>query len=74
MLSVKQGRTKYHFLSFWYDSIWDWTLVSRTIVQTTRFNKIPGLLRYFRLFEFSGQSQFGFVLFGFMAYQSLLVI
>ena len=29
MLSVKQGRIKYHFLSLWYDSTWDWTQVSR---------------------------------------------
>ena len=31
MPSVKQGRTKYHFLSLWYDSTWDWTQVSRAI-------------------------------------------
>ena len=31
MLSVKQGGTKYHFLSFWYDSTWGWTLVSPNI-------------------------------------------
>ena len=31
MLSVKQGSIKYHFLSLWYDSTWDWTAVSRTI-------------------------------------------
>ena len=31
MLSVKQGGNKYHFLSLWYDSTWDWTLVNRTI-------------------------------------------
>ena len=31
MLSVKQGGIKNYFLSFWYDSTWDWTLVSRTI-------------------------------------------
>ena len=31
MLSVKQGGIKYHFLSLWYDSTWDWTQVSRTI-------------------------------------------
>ena len=31
MLSVKQGSIKYHFLSLWYDSTWDWTLVSRAI-------------------------------------------
>ena len=29
MLSVKHGGIKYHFLSFSYDSIWDWTPVSR---------------------------------------------
>ena len=26
MLSVKQGGIKYHFLSLWCDSIWDWKL------------------------------------------------
>ena len=26
--AVKQGGIKYHFLNFWYDSTWDWTLVS----------------------------------------------
>ena len=31
MLSVKQGGIKYHFLSLWYDSIWDWTQVSEAI-------------------------------------------
>ena len=31
MLSVKQGGIKYHFLSLWYDSSWDWTQVSRAI-------------------------------------------
>ena len=31
MLSIKQGSIKYHFLSLWYDSTYDWTLVSRTI-------------------------------------------
>ena len=31
MLSVKQGGIKYHFLSLWYDSTWDWTLVSQAI-------------------------------------------
>ena len=28
MVSVKQGGIKYHFLSLWYDSTWDWTSVS----------------------------------------------
>ena len=31
MLSVKQGGIKDQFLSLWYDSTWDWTLVSRAI-------------------------------------------
>ena len=31
MLSVKQGGIKYHSLSLWYDSTWDWTPVSWTI-------------------------------------------
>ena len=31
MLSVKQEGIKYHFLSLWYDSTWDWTQVSRAI-------------------------------------------
>ena len=30
MPSVKQGDIKYHFLSLWYDTTWDWTPVSRT--------------------------------------------
>ena len=28
MLSARQGDTKNHFLSLWYDSTWDWTLGS----------------------------------------------
>ena len=31
MLSVKQGGIKYHFLSLWYDSTWDWNQVSWAI-------------------------------------------
>ena len=31
MLSVKQGGIKYHFLSLWNDSTWDWTQVSWAI-------------------------------------------
>ena len=30
-LSVKQGSIKYHFLSLWYDSTWDWRPVFRVI-------------------------------------------
>ena len=33
MLSVKQGGIKYHFLSLWYDSTWDWSQVSRAICE-----------------------------------------
>ena len=37
-MSVKQGGIKYHFLSLWYDSSWDWTPVSIPIGEysTTR--------------------------------------
>ena len=31
MLSVKQINIKYHFLSLWYDSAWNWTPVSQPI-------------------------------------------
>ena len=31
MLSDKQGGVKYHFLSLWYDSTWDWTQGCRAI-------------------------------------------
>ena len=33
MLSVKQEGIKYHFLSLWYDSTWDWTPVSWAIAK-----------------------------------------
>ena len=31
MLSIKQVGIKYHFLSLWFDSTWELTLVSRAI-------------------------------------------
>ena len=42
-LSAKQGGIKYHFLSLWYDSTCDWTLVSQTISKhsTHKANHIP---------------------------------
>ena len=43
MLSVKQSGIKYHFLSFFYGSTWDWTLYSLGQWQLCRFlpnNKI----------------------------------
>ena len=36
MLSDKKGGIKYHFLSLWYDSTWDWTPVSQTIGELIR--------------------------------------
>ena len=41
MLSVKQGGIKYHFLSLWYDSTWDWTQVSRAIGEHS--NRYPDI-------------------------------
>ena len=38
MLCVKQGSIKYHFLSLWYDSTWDWTQVSGTIGEHSNHN------------------------------------
>ena len=35
MLSVKQRGIKHHFLSLWYDSTWDWTLVSPGLLANT---------------------------------------
>ena len=36
--NVKQGGIKYHFLSLWYDSTWDWTLVPQTIGEHSKPN------------------------------------
>ena len=33
MLSVKQGSSKYHFKSIWYDATLDWTQVFQTIIE-----------------------------------------
>ena len=41
MLSVKQGGIKYHFLSLWYDSTWDWTPVSQTIGEHSIYLLLP---------------------------------
>ena len=35
MPSVKQDSIKYHFLSLWYDSTWDWTHISLAIGEYT---------------------------------------
>ena len=36
MLSIKQGGIKYHFLTLWYDSTWDWTQVSWAIMPMSK--------------------------------------
>ena len=41
MLSVKQVGIKYHFLSLWYDSTWDWNQVSRAIGE--HFNRLANV-------------------------------
>ena len=46
MLSVKQGGIKYHFLSFWYDLTWDWTLVFQTIGQAWSWFSLMIMLSY----------------------------
>ena len=43
MLSVKQGSTKYHFKSLWYDSTWDWTQDSRAIGEHSNHYARPRL-------------------------------
>ena len=45
MLRVKQNGIKYHILSLWYDSIWDWTPVSRAIGKhSTNLDNVQVLL------------------------------
>ena len=46
MLSVKQGGIKYHFLSLWYDSTWNWTQVSRTIGEHSTTKPMGRILIY----------------------------
>ena len=46
MLSVKQGGIKYHFLSLWYDSTWDWTQVSRAIGEHSLSYLVVDEMRY----------------------------
>ena len=31
MLSIEQGIIKYHFFNLWYNTTWNWTLISRAI-------------------------------------------
>ena len=51
MLSIKQGGTKYHFSSLWYDSTWDWTPVSQTIDEhSTHYNYLLHLVFFFKDF------------------------
>ena len=50
MLSVKQGDIEYHFLSLWYNSTWEWTLVSQTIGEhTTTYTNLYKIHIYINL-------------------------
>ena len=42
MLSVKQGGIKYHFLSLWYDSTWDWIRSPGPLANTLTIIPISG--------------------------------
>ena len=55
MLSVKQGGIKYHFLSLWYDSTWDWTQVSRAIGEHSVFLEILMVLAHFTFYLWRGK-------------------
>ena len=44
MLSVKQGGIKYHFLSLWYDSTWDWNPIFQTIGEHYLLGQWPVLI------------------------------
>ena len=46
MLSVKEGGMKYHFLSLWYGSTRDWTLVSLAIAKQSA--KIYVIVKYIK--------------------------
>ena len=51
MLSVKQRGIKYHFLSLWYDSTWDWTQVSRAIGEhSNRWSNVLSFFFFLHLF------------------------
>ena len=47
MLSVKQGGIKYHFLSLWCDSTWDWTRVSRAFSEHSTNGRVFIVSTYF---------------------------
>ena len=53
MLSVKQGGIKYHFLSLWYDSTRDWTLVYQN---TLIIMPIGQCLIYLYIFTYLGRN------------------
>ena len=61
MLSVKQVSIKYHFLSLWYDSTWDWTPVSRTIGEHFSLRQNPLRRLYKCIRNWGGASFFFFV-------------
>ena len=52
MLGVKQGSIKYHFLSLWYKSTWDWTLVFRAISEhSTHSANEPDIVKFATVVE-----------------------
>ena len=55
MLSVKQGSIKYHFLSLWYNSTWNWTQVFRAIVEHSNYwaNIKIGLFQHFSFWSWN---------------------
>ena len=53
MLNVKQGGIKYHFLSLWYDSTWDWTKVSRTIGEFSTYQANGPIYIYIYIYIYS---------------------
>ena len=58
MLRVKQGGIKYHFLSLWYDSTWDWTPVFRT--NSKHSNDYAKGLVFYSLYGFNFSSDLKF--------------
>ena len=65
MLSFNQRGIKCHFLSLWYDSIWDWTQVSKAIGEhSNHYTKVryTGMDSILRIFLYSFFSIFSVLL------------
>ena len=46
-MSGKQGGIKFHFLSLWYDSTWDWTSVFRAVGEHSTTKPMAGMYIYY---------------------------